>query len=547
MNKPLLLFNLAVVLFLFVAESRSQSLYFPPLTGTAWETVTPASLGWCTDSIDALMGFLAANRTKAFIVLKDGRIVLEQYFGSFTSDSNWYWASAGKTLTAFMVGIAQHDGILSIDDSTSHYLGAGWTSCPLEKEGLIKVLNQLTMTTGLDDLVPDPECTLPGCLIYKADAGTRWAYHTAPYTLLDNVIECTSGKTINQYFLAKIRSHIGMNGIWVQSGYDTIYVSNARSMARWGLLILNRGVWDNDTLLADTMYFHNMTNTSQSLNLSYGYLWWLNGKASYMLPQSQFVFPGSWAPDAPSDMIGALGKNGQFINIAPSQRLIMVRMGEAPDSSYDVPTEFNNDIWRKLNKVIYNPLPIELTSFTASANRNSITLQWKTATEVNNYGFEVERREINTHHVSGIHWNKIGFILGNGTSNSPHEYFFTDTKLNSGHYSYRLKQIDNVGVYKYSQEIEVSIATPKVFALKQNYPNPFNPVTNISFSLPSRSFVTLKIFDVLGREVAGLISEELDAETLMYQWNAEGLPSGVYLYRLQAGLYVDTKKLILLR
>jgi hypothetical protein len=135
MNKSLLFFNLAIVLFLLITESKSQSLYFPPLTGTTWETTSPESLNWCTDSIAPLMDFLSANRTKAFIVLKDGRIVLEQYFGTFTSDSNWYWASAGKSMTAFLIGIAQQNGLLSINDSTSHYIGSGWTSCPPEKEG----------------------------------------------------------------------------------------------------------------------------------------------------------------------------------------------------------------------------------------------------------------------------------------------------------------------------------------------------------------------------------------------------------------------------
>jgi hypothetical protein len=181
------------ILFGTFHRAASQPLYFPPLTGTTWESVSPASLGWCTDRIDTLYSFLAANRTKAFIVVKDGRIAIEQYFGSFSRDSIWYWASAGKTLTAFLVGIAQHDGIVSINDSTSRFLGTGWTSCLPNKERLITILHQLTMTSGLRDFVADPYCTLPSCLIYHADAGTRWAYHNAPYTLLDRVVEGASG------------------------------------------------------------------------------------------------------------------------------------------------------------------------------------------------------------------------------------------------------------------------------------------------------------------------------------------------------------------
>lgn len=145
-----------------------------------------------------------------------------------------------------------------------------------------------------------------------------------------------------------------MNGLWVKQGYNNVYFSSPRSMARFGLLVLNKGIWNNDTLLADTVYFRSMVNTSQSINKSYGYLWWLNGKESYMLPQTQFVFPGSYAPDAPADMFSALGKNGQILSIAPSSGLVVLRMGDVPDSSSEVPTTLSNSIWKELNKVM-NP------------------------------------------------------------------------------------------------------------------------------------------------------------------------------------------------
>ena len=144
-----------ILLFLFLALTRlpgkSQQLYFPPATGTAWVTVFPASLGWCGDKIDTLYQYLGQANTKAFIVLQDGKIAIEKYFGTFTQDSLWYWASAGKTLTSFCVGIAQQENYLALSDTTSKYLGIGWTSCPGEKEEKITIRNQLTMTTGLDD------------------------------------------------------------------------------------------------------------------------------------------------------------------------------------------------------------------------------------------------------------------------------------------------------------------------------------------------------------------------------------------------------------
>lgn len=347
------------------SELKSQSIYFPPLTGSQWETVTPASLGWCTDKLDTLFSYLELKNSKAFLVLKNGKIVIEHYFGTFTADSIWYWASAGKTLAAMLCGIAQEEGYLNINDSSSKYLGAGWTSCLPAKEKLIKIRNQLNMTSGLDDNVADPYCTLPSCLIYLSDAGSRWAYHNAPYTMLDKVIENSTGQTYNFYFNSKIRSRTGMNGLWLPSGYNNIYFSNARSMARFGILALSKGIWNLDTLLHDTSYFNSMTNTSQNLNLSYGYLWWLNGKSSYMLPGSQFIFPGSWAPDAPDDMIAALGKNGQILNIAPGMGIIVVRMGDTPDSSLEITTYFNNQIWKKLNDIICDPSSVNLNASSA--------------------------------------------------------------------------------------------------------------------------------------------------------------------------------------
>ena len=411
-------FLLFMLLMIGFSESlQSQNLYFPPLTGNNWETISPDSLGWCTDKIDSLYDFLDQKNSKAFIILKDGKIVIEHYFDSFTQDSIWYWASAGKTLTAFLTGIAQEEGYLSLSDSTSKYLGSGWTSCPPEKEKLITIRNQLTMTSGLKDFVADPYCTDPQCLIYQADAGTRWAYHNAPYTLLDQVITNATGQNFNLYFNNKIRSRTGMNGIWLPSGYNNVYFSNARSMARYGLLIQNKGIWASDTLLHDIGYFNAMVNTSQNINNSYGYLWWLGGKESYMLPQTQFVFPGTWAPNAPSDMIAGLGKNGQILNVVPSMELVMIRMGDAPDSSLEVAPYFNNEIWQKLNQVICSPVIV-------SENNNQ---------------------------------------------------------------------------------------APVDFELYQNYPNPFNPSTIISWQSPLGSWQTLKIYDVLGNEVATLVNEYREA------------------------------------
>lgn len=350
---------LVVILFAVVLpRADAQQSYFPPLTGTAWDTTAPASLGWNSAAIPPLYSFLDSSNTKAFIVLKDGKIVLEKYFDTFTRDSNWYWASAGKSMTAFLIGIAQREGSLTLADSSSRWLGRGWTSLPADKEGKITIRHQLTMTTGLDDGVADHDCTLPGCLVYKADAGTRWAYHNAPYTLLDSVIHYSAGMTLNQFFISRVRSKTGMNGGYLRNGYNNVLYSTPRSMARFGLLMLNKGMWGTTAVLDDTAYVAAMTRSSQSLNPSYGYLWWLNGKSSYMLPGLQLVFPGYLSPPAPKDMFAAMGKNGQIISIVPSMGLVFVRMGDAPDNAL-VPTTLNNDIWTRLNAVLSGPTNVD--------------------------------------------------------------------------------------------------------------------------------------------------------------------------------------------
>jgi CubicO group peptidase (beta-lactamase class C family) len=331
-------------------RSASQSLYFPPVSGNAWETLSPESLNWCQWKIDSLYAYLEANNTKAFIVLKGGKIVLEKYFGTHTQSTAWQWASAGKTITSFIVGIAQQEKKLSVQDPTSKYLGKGWTDCTPTQEDKITIRHQLTMTSGLDDGLSDPYCTLDTCLKYKADAGNRWAYHNGPYTLLDQVIEAATGMALNTYANQKLKIPTGMTGAFFQVGYNNVYFSTARSMARFGLLILNKGKWGETAVMTDTAYFRQMVNTSQNINLSYGYLWWLNGKQSYMLPSSQTVFNGFFNANGPADMIVAMGRDGQFLNVVPSQQLVMLRMGNAP-SNLPVPAFMNNEIWKYLNNL----------------------------------------------------------------------------------------------------------------------------------------------------------------------------------------------------
>ena len=335
------------MLFLFAASVSAQS-YFPPNNSSEWDTLSPSNFDWCPDKIDSLYGFLDEANSKSFILLKDGKIVLEQYFDEHTDSSYWYWASAGKTLSSFLLGIAQEEGFLNINDTTSDYLGSGWTYSSPEEEEKITIWNQLTMTSGLDDGVSNPFCTDDSCLIYLAEPETRWAYHNAPYTLLRPVLENATGQGINIYANQRLLNPIGMDGIFSYVGYDNVFSSTTRSMARFGLLIQNNGEWDGTQILSDENYFSQMVNSSQDLNESYGYLWWLNGKSSFMLPGTQFVFDGSLFPNAPNDVIAALGKNGQIINVVPSENMVWIRMGNATSTEL-VETNLNIGIWNYIN------------------------------------------------------------------------------------------------------------------------------------------------------------------------------------------------------
>jgi hypothetical protein len=191
-------------------------------------------------------------------------------------------------------------------------------------------------------------------------------------------------------------------------------------------------------------------------------------------------------------------------------------------------------------------LPVELTSFTASVAKNDVTLNWNTATEVNNYGFEVERA-IDNGQLKMENWSKIGFVEGSGTTNAPKSYSFTD-KSASGKTSYRLKQIDRDGKFEYSQTVEIIAATaPKEFTLQQNYPNPFNPTTSISYQLSTTGFTSLIVYDAIGREVATMVNAVKDAGSYTAQFDGTDLSGGVYFARLASGGETRTRKLVLLK
>ena len=232
---------------------------------------------------------------------------------------------------------------------------------------------------------------------------------------------------------------------------------------------------------------------------------------------------------------------------------------------------FNGTSWTAVTKdyefraIIYessSPLPVELTAFTATSTNSSngslsVNLNWETATEVNNYGFEILRSAQNDGHseegTDEESWEKVGFVSGHGNSNSPKYYSYKDdvSKL-SGKYLYRLKQIDIDGKFDYSEIVEIKISAPNSFTLEQNYPNPFNPNTTIKYSVPlvenaNVTLVQLKVYDVLGKELKTLVNENLGAGIYEAKFNASEYPSGLYFYTITVGSYSQTKKMILLK
>ncbi len=199
---------------------------------------------------------------------------------------------------------------------------------------------------------------------------------------------------------------------------------------------------------------------------------------------------------------------------------------------------YGSGVYRKPLEVI---VPVELTSFRAAASGMEVTLNWTTATELNNQLFEIQRK------IGSNDFVTISQLKGHGTTTNPNQYSYVDKLINGGKYYYRLKQTDFDGRFEYSNEINVEVSVPYKFTLEQNYPNPFNPATAIKYSIPEQSYVTLKVYDILGREVATLVNGQKSAGSYEINFNAEKLASGVYFYKVQSGQRFLIRKMILMK
>lgn len=203
-----------------------------------------------------------------------------------------------------------------------------------------------------------------------------------------------------------------------------------------------------------------------------------------------------------------------------------------------------NGSWSGGGTICDGPMPVLLSTFNASIDRNNVRLVWATVSEINNSGFDIERKSSK----DGSAWQKLSFIPGNGSTNVPKIYTVEDKKIAAGKYNYRLKQIDYNGNFEYFPlAIEISIDPPLNFSMSQNYPNPSNPKSKIDYEVPVDGKVTIKVFDIIGREVATLVNETKVAGYYTTELDGTNLASGVYFYKISAGSYVMTKRMVLVK
>jgi photosystem II stability/assembly factor-like uncharacterized protein len=228
------------------------------------------------------------------------------------------------------------------------------------------------------------------------------------------------------------------------------------------------------------------------------------------------------------------GENWYLVNLPVSSGLASIFF---TDENTGWATGANGTILHTIN----GSVPVELISFAATTNGNEVILNWSTATELNNQGFEIQRS------IEGVEFFTVGFVNGYGTTSEKHNYTYADKNLVNGEYYYRLKQVDYNGSYEYSDVVEVEWRAFNSYLLEQNYPNPFNPTTTIGFGVENTSNVKIEIINSVGEEVAVLLNEEIEVGYHKVEFNASALSSGVYFYQLRAGHFIETKKMLLLK
>jgi CubicO group peptidase (beta-lactamase class C family) len=326
--------------------------YFPPVAGAAWETITPAALGWNATALESALTWLGEQNTTAVVILWRGRIVAERYWdgwGPTTPGPNF---SAGKVITGHLVGELAAAGAFALDDPVSSVVGAGWSRAAAPDESAVTIRHLLRMASGLDD-----------SLYAATTRGDTFFYNNPAYYQLFDVLQAATGQTMAQLTAARLWNRIGMqNAFWLPNT-DTgepgfIHFSSARDFARFGLLALNGGVWNGTAIHPDSQFLRASRQPSGTTNASYGYLWWLNGQSSHRTPGS-WLLPtrtGPLFPGAPTDLAAALGLDDKKLYVVPSLDLVVVRLGPRAEvsgtQSLAAISLFDTEFWARLQPAI---------------------------------------------------------------------------------------------------------------------------------------------------------------------------------------------------
>lgn len=318
---------------------QANGYYYPPLLTDVWEKIPASDAGLNQQKLDELITYVGENNSTAFMILYKGRVVVETYWSEWNEHRSSAIYSAAKSITSTMIGLALEKSLLTLDQKVGDIVGVGWSGAPADKESVITVRHLMTMTSGLED---------KATLKYVSDAGTEWVYNTKAYYVLGDILEKITGSRTD-FTDDNLWKKIGMrDSQWVDLVGGTIKTMkcSGRDMARFGLLILSDGEWDGNRVI-NQAYLDEASETSQEFNLSYGYLFWLNGKDSVIYPRGKLVM-GSMIPSAPDDMVSALGANDKKIYVVPSLDLVVIRHGAAADESSLAGSEFDEEIWKRL-------------------------------------------------------------------------------------------------------------------------------------------------------------------------------------------------------
>jgi CubicO group peptidase (beta-lactamase class C family) len=351
-----LLCLVALVGLLVTEAASAQSTYFPPDDGT-WERVDPGSVGWDAAGLSAALDLAGRRHSSGVLILHDGRIMAERYWELETPSRGYVVgvqgtdaagraiedvASAQKSVVAVLVGIAQERGLLTLDDPVTTHLGRGWSKASPTWERAIMISHLLSMTSGL---ATD--------MTFQADPGTEWLYNTPAYHYVMRVVEAVTGQDRNAVTREWLTGLLGMRHSswtprpWANAAIGVGLSTTARDLARFGLMIQAGGRW-GDQIVVDTEYLREMLSPSQSLNPSYGYLWWLNGQDFRLAANARATRTnGPLIPSAPADLVAMQGARDRKLYRVPSLGLIVTRLGDAGRADG---VNFNDAFWSALMK-----------------------------------------------------------------------------------------------------------------------------------------------------------------------------------------------------